>query len=665
LRRYDIWAQHHVVIWSASGLVTKPPGNVALLPCLIGVARHDMRSTVTKRNRRIRAQATVVAGAALAMIGTGLGAGPASADDASPSTGFLAPYYTSGDLTGDDQIDRADLDALTAALGTVTADAGWAAVSAADHDHDGRITLTDVADLSQRIVYDDGPFELVEASALDMQKAMNAGVTTSVKLTQDYLSRIAAYDKAPFVTFAGHYLNSIISTNSSALTAAAQSDAARAANGGPRSMLDGIPIILKDNYDTADVRTTAGCECFADNQTSDDATMVADLRAEGAVVLAKASMDEFAINLSSQISVGGTTTTVYSPYNLNQNSGGSSGGTGSSIASNLGGIGFGTDTGGSIRVPSSYNQLVGIRPTVGLTSRSGIVPLALSQDTGGPIARSVTDAAIALDAVAGADPSDPITAESNGKIPKSYTSYLDPDALKGKRIGYVASALNTNATVVRLFNQAVADLKAQGADVVLLNDDATKARIARTGSYGSGSTNEFRHDLQTYIDAHLDKDVPYRSLTEIAKSGKVVSGRGDADATGSGTYSSRSRISEETYQSYIVQHRAEIAAGEVDMTAVLDDNDLDALIYPTGSTYGTIGTNLRLSPNSGMPAVTVPMGQSIAADNPTTAVGVGAGVNLEFLGRNYTEGDLIGMTYDFEQATHHRTTPALFPELAR
>ena len=622
---------------------------------------------MSKTSRGARARATVVAGAALAMIGTGLGAGPAAADEASSSPGFLAPYYTTGDLTGDDQIDQADLDALTAAVGSVSTDAGWAAVAPADYDGDLEITLIDVADLSQRIVYDDRPFQLVEASALDMQKAMNAGTTTSVELTQDYLDRIATYDKKSFLDFPGRLLNSIISTSKTALTVAAASDAARAANGGPRSMLDGIPIILKDNYDTKDMPTTAGCECFKDNQTDDDATMVAGLREQGAVILAKASMDEFAINLTSTISIGqqeaNQDIVVSSPYNLSKTSGGSSGGTGSSIASNLGAIGFGTDTGGSIRVPSSYNQLVGIRPTVGLTSRSGIVPLALSQDTGGPIARSVTDAAIALDAVAGADATDPITAESKGKIPASYTTYLDPEALKGKRIGYVQSTIGTNATVTRLFNQAVDALEAQGAEVVLLDDDTTKTRIVKTGSYGSGSTNEFKHDLQTYIDTHLNPGVPYRSLTDIAKSGKVVSGRGDKDATGNGTYSLRSRISPETYTSYMVQHTREITDGEADMTAVLTDNDLDALIYPTGSPYGSVSTNLRLSPNSGMPAVTVPMGQATSADGSTAVVG--AGVNLEFLGRNYAEGDLIGMTYDFEQATHHRTTPALFPELAK
>ncbi len=592
------------------------------------------------------------------MIGTGLVTSVASAEEKAPAAGFLAPYYTQGDLTGDSQVDQDDLDRLTAAIGRGASDAGWDDVSAADYDGDATITLADVTQLSQRILYDDGPFELVEASALDMQKAMNAGVTTSVKLTQDYLDRIAAYDKAPFAQFANHYLNSIISTNKGALAAAAASDAARATNGGPRSMLDGIPIVLKDNYDTKDMPTTAGSGAFEANQTSDDATMVSKLRDEGAVILAKASMDEFAINLTSQISVGGSTTTVYSPYNLNQTSGGSSGGTGASISSNLGAIGFGTDTGGSIRIPSSYNQLVGIRPTVGLTSRSGIVPLALSQDTGGPIARSVTDAAVALDAVVGADPADPITSESDGKIPASYTSYLDPNALKGKRLGYVPSTIGTNATVVRLFNQAVADLRAQGAEVVPLTDS-----LSVVGGYLSGSTNEFGHDLQTYIDQHLSKDVPYRSLDQIAKSGKVVAGRGSADGSGNGTYTTRAKVTEAQYQTYIASHRAEIAKGEEIMTGILENNTIDALIYPTGSTYGTIGTNLRLSPNSGMPAVTVPMGQAAATDG-TNAV-VGAGVNLEFLGRNYSEGQLIGLTYDYEQATHHRTTPALFPGLTR
>lgn len=611
-----------------------------------------------KLNHSKRVRAGVAICAALALVGAGAASQPAAAQDApTAGIGFLAPYYTVGDLTGDRQIDQDDLDLLVDALGTTSGDDGWPTISAADYDGDDTITLTDVTQLSQRILYDDGPFELIEASALDMQKAMNAGVTSSVELTQAYLDRIAAYDKLPQSTGFNRYLNSIIATNTQALTIAAERDAVRAA-GGPTSMLDGIPIVLKDNYDTKDMPTTAACGCWEGNQTEDDATMVAGLRDAGAVMLAKASMDEFAINLASQISVGGPTTNVYSPYYFNtagqsgSTSGGSSGGTGASIAANLGGIGFGTDTGGSIRVPSSYNQLVGIRPTVGLASRSGIVPLALSQDTGGPIARTVADAAIALDAVVGPDESDPITSESEGNVPESYTEYLDPTALEGKRLGYVTSTLGANATVLRLFNQAKADLEAQGATVV----EITIPDLGVVGGYASGSTNEFRHDLQTYIDTHLHPDVEYRTLAQIAASGKVVTGRG----TPNGTYAQRANVTEETYQTYIATHNAEIANGESIMSAALADNDLDAFIYPSGSTYSTIGTNLRLSPNSGMPAVTVPMGQAIAADATIT----GAGVNLELLGANYSEGALIGMAYAFEQATHHRTTPALFPALS-
>ncbi|RYG66971.1 hypothetical protein EON77_16925, partial [bacterium] len=361
---------------------------------------------------------------------------------------------------------------------------GWAAVSAADHDGDDTITVTDVARLAQAMIYDDGKFELVEASVLDMQAAMNAGVLTSVDLTRQYLDRIEAYDNAKVDPAAnGRPLKSIISTNPEALELAAAADAERAENG-MTSVLLGIPVALKDNYDTKDMPTTAGCACWEENQTQDDAEMVEGLRAQGAVVLAKASLDEFAYGFSSQFSafqgvtVNGDTTTqrstlVASPYATSKTAGGSSGGTGASISANLAALGFGSDTGGSIRVPSSYNQLVGVRPTVGLASRDGIVPLALSQDTGGPMARSVSDAAIAMDAVVGVDENDTVTQRQVGKVPNSYTKYLDPKALEGKRIGYfpqmVPSLTATNAgqaAAARRFEQAKADLEAQGATVV-------------------------------------------------------------------------------------------------------------------------------------------------------------------------------------------------------
>lgn len=606
-----------------------------------------------KKLRRSRASLAVAAlGAAVLTVGT---TGPASSEEAAAAEEgggiYLAPYYTEGDLTGDDAIDTDDVDLLVAALGTTKDDAGWAAVEAADHDGDDAITMTDVANLSQRVLYDDGELELVEASALDLQKALNAGVVTSVELTQDYLDRIAAYDGLVDETHA-RALNSVIRTaGADALAAAAASDAYRAEHGGPRSMLDGLPILLKDNYDTEDMPTSAGHGSWKSNQTADDAFMVAGLREAGAVILGKASMDEWAQGFASEFSTNsaaGSSLLVASPYVLSRTAGGSSGGTGASIAANLGAIGFGTDTGGSIRVPASYNQLVGIRPTVGLASRDGIVPLALSQDTGGPIARSVSDAAIALDAVTGIDPDDPITSEQSGKVPTSYTSSLDPTALQGKRIGFVTSMVGSNATTVRLFNQAKADLQAQGATVV----EVTTTALNATLSEPSGSTNEFKHDLDGYIASHLDPTVGTRSLRAIIDSGRLVPGR-------SGTYESRNNVTPEQYATWMGTHGTAIATGEAAVNALLEANDLDALMYPSGTPYGTQGSNLRLSPNTGMPSVTVPMGQATAADNTI----LGAGVNLELLGPSYSEGMLIGFAYDYEQATHHRTTPALYPAL--
>ena len=614
--------------------------------------RTTQRTTHTTRR--------AAAGAALiALVGTALAATPAltaqAADptvDASPAA-MLAPYYTSLDLTGDDQVTTEDLTVLTKSLGTTSTDTSWSAVAKADTDGDGTITVADVAALSQRMIYDDGPFQLVEASTLDMQAAMNAGVTTSVAITQDYLDRIAAYDRTT-VQAGGRPLNSIITTNKEALAAAKTADTERAAHG-MTSMLLGVPIALKDNYDTKDMPTTGGCGCWDDNQTDTDAAMVTGLRSAGAVILAKASLDEFAYGFVSEFSSNqpaGSSLLVASPYVTTQTAGGSSGGTGAAIAANLAGIGFGTDTGGSIRIPSSYNQLVGIRPTVGLTSRDGIIPLALSQDTGGPIARSVTDAAVALDAVTGVDAADPVTSGQTGKVPTSYTAALDPEALQGARIGYVTSMVGTNATTLRLFNESVAKLTAAGATVVPISSTADFAKVLNEGS---GSTNEFKHDLDEYVQKHLDPDVTARSISGILASGEYVPSR-------KSTYEARDKITDAQYQAWAGPsgtHTTQLATGKQVVTSMMDAQDLDALVYPSGTPYGTQSTNMRLSPNTGMPAVTVPMGQATAADNTVT----GGGVNLEFLGRSYDESTVIGLGYAFEQATHARTSPAAYGPL--
>ena len=603
---------------------------------------------LARRALAVSATFGVVAAGALVAPAAAIAAAPAPA--AAP---FLAPYYTELDRTGDEQVTTADLSALAAFIGTRSTDGRWADAKSFDLDGDGAVTASDLARLSGRIIYDDGPFDIIEADAVSMQAAMNAGVITSVSLTQQYLDRIAALDK---VTRPGgsRPLNSIISTSEVALKAAAAADAIRAEKG-MTSMLLGIPVALKDNYNTVDMPTTAGCGCWNANQTSTDATMVKGLRADGAVIVAKASMDEFAINLSSQWSAfqpAGTALTVSSPYDTSKTSGGSSGGTGAAIAANLAGIGFGTDTGGSIRIPSTYNQVVGVRPTVGLASRDGIVPLALSQDTGGPIARSVQDAAIALDAVVGQDEGDPITVRQAGKVPESYTEYLDEGALNGKKFGYFSRLVGTNASTVAAFKKAVDALKAKGATVVELTPpDGFDAIVGE----GSGSAWEFNHDLQNYIDKYLTTSVTARSLLAITKSPNIVPKR-SADP-----YGRRAAVTEEQYQKWAGAegtHTLQLANGKQIMTDFMNDQKLDAVIYPSANAYTPVATaNMRFSPNTGLPAVTVPMGQAVASDG---AVG---GVNLEFLGRDFSEGPLLGFAYGFEQATHARTTPALYGAL--
>lgn len=608
-----------------------------------------MRGTIVKTTA-IRVGSTVAIAATL-VVATGAFSTAAGAATA-PAAPMLAPYYTALDVTGDARVTTEDLGVAAAALGITSGSPDWARLSLLDVDHDEELTITDLSALSHRIIYDDGPFELVEASLVDMQAAMNAGVVTSVEITQEYLDRIAAYDRV-VVPGGSRPLNSIITVSAHALEAAAAADETRRTQG-MTSMLLGVPIAVKDNYDTIDMVTTGGCGCWNTNQTSTDAAMIRGMRADGAVILAKASLDEFAYGFVSEFSsfqAPGSTLLVASPYDTTRTAGGSSGGTGAAVSANLAAVGFGTDTGGSIRVPSSYNQLVGVRPTVGLASRDGIIPLALSQDTGGPMARSVMDAAVALDAVVGVDEADPVTARQTGLVPDSYTSFLDPTALAGARIGYVESMVGSNPGTVRLFAQAKAALEAQGATVVPVTPPQGFAAVLNEGS---GSTNEFLHDLDEYIATHLGPDVQARTLPDILATGNYVTSR-------KSVYDARAAVTPQVYDAWAGpsgSHTLQLAAGKELVTTMMDDLDLDAVIYPSTNAYGTQGTNMRLSPNTGMPAVTVPMGQTVAGETAP-----GSGVNLEFLGRDFGEGPLLGLAYAFEQATSARTAPALYGPL--
>ncbi|GAA1231479.1 amidase [Microbacterium phyllosphaerae] len=611
--------------------------------------RNNRRDTTVKKTTLRIVAAVSVAGSTIVAAGMASGAATAAPVPASVS---LPPYYSELDVTGDEMVTTADLSVAADSLGLTEESPGWSRVSVLDTDADGELTVLDLADLSRRIIYDDGPLELVEASVIDMQAAMNAGVVTSESITQEYLDRIAAYDRT-VVPGGSRPLNSIITVNEQALASAAAADEIRASQG-MTSMLLGVPIALKDNYDTVDMVTTGGCACWNENQTATDASMVTGLRSDGAVILAKASLDEFAYGFVSEFSSfqdPGATSLVASPYDTTKTAGGSSGGTGAAISANLAAIGFGTDTGGSIRVPSSYNQLVGVRPTVGLASRDGIIPLALSQDTGGPMARSVIDAAVALDAVVGVDDADPVTSRQQGLVPDSYTSFLDPDALQGARIGYVTSMVGSNAGTVRLFSEATAALTAQGATVVTVTPPSGFAAVLNEGS---GSTNEFLHDLDEYIATHLGPEVEARTLTDILATNSFVTSRRSI-------YEARNAVTDATYQAWAGEtgsHTVQLAAGKTLVTQMMEDLDLDAIIYPSTNAYGTQGTNMRLSPNTGMPSVTVPMGQTVAGETLP-----GSGVNLEFLGRDFDEGTLLGLAYAFEQTTDARTSPSLYGPL--
>jgi Asp-tRNA(Asn)/Glu-tRNA(Gln) amidotransferase A subunit family amidase len=494
-------------------------------------------------------------------------------------------------------------------------------------------------------------FRLQEATVTSINEAFDAGVIDAEQLVQLYLNRIAAYDDQ------GPALNSLITVNPKALTEAAALDLERQTTGA-RSPLHGIPVILKDNYNTFDLPTTAGATVFKDFIPEQDAFQVQKLREAGAIILAKANLSEFAFSGgSSESSLGGITRNAYDPL---RTPAGSSGGTATAIAANFGVIGFGTDTGGSIRNPASVSNLVGLRPTIGLSSRSGIVPLALSQDVGGPMTRTVTDLAFALDATVGFDPQDPITATSIGKIPDTYTSFLNLNGLQGARIGVVRSLFGLDADpeaakVNQVINQSIADLKLLGAEVV---DDVTIPNLDTILSYPSLSAFEFKFNLNDYLAAN--PNAPVQSLTEIIESGGFL-------PSNLNTLITRNSVEPlETNARYqeIIRDRPKLTQQSLLQALNLLDSDssnnLDALIYPTNtrppgliSPPSNLGSNSRLSPFSGFPALTVPAGFT-SGNLP---------IGLEFLGPAFSESTLLRLSYAYEQGTLNRRPSSIVPPL--
>lgn len=497
------------------------------------------------------------------------------------------------------------------------------------------------------VVAEAATFSLEEATVTDINAAFDAGALTSLQLTQLYLNRIEAYDEQ------GPSLNAIITINPNALQTAAELDKERETTG-PRSPLHGIPVLLKDNYDTFDMPTTNGSLSFEGSIPPNDAFQTQKLRDAGAIILGKTNMHEFARGVTTISSLGGQT---LNPYDTTRIPGGSSGGTGAAIAANFATLGTGTDTAISIRGPASINNLVGIRPTIGLTSRDGIIPLNLKQDVGGPITRTVSDAAVMLDTLAGYDPADPVTSTSIGKIPETYTNFLNKDGLNGARIGVIrqiveadVAANPANPEVVGLVNTAIEDMKAQGAEVFDIEvpnlDFYVRTNPNRT-------YDRFKYDINNYL-ASLGPDAPVQSLAEIIESGEYTPSLDTALRTSE--QQTLTPDEDPQYQLY-VQNGEDLKAA---LLSVIEEYDLDAFLYPTATRPPRLigddspaGGNSLVSSYTGFPTIVAPGG--FTSD--------GLPVGIELLGDAFSEATLISLAYSYEQATLHRRLPESTPPL--
>ncbi len=496
-------------------------------------------------------------------------------------------------------------------------------------------------------------FDVLERTIAQLQAAYLAGSVSARAVTRAYLDRIDAYDRR------GPYLSSLISVNPHALTVADTLDAALQATGVLSGPLHGIPVIVKDNLDTADLPTTSGVACFKDFVPFRDAFIVARLRAAGAILLAKASLSELSMGLADTINsvLPGFTR---NPYNPAYASGGSSGGTAVALAANFGTVGLGTDTGGSVRAPASINNLVGIRPTVGLVSRTGMGPLDSQRDTPGPMARTVEDAARVLDVIAGVDPADPRTAAAVGHIPPTYTAFLDPAGLRGARIGVFRQTLSladgADPRVAALFEAAIADLRAAGADIV---DEfvvpgfgtfprppqtiaRTKADWERFFAY-EGPTFPVRR-VAELRDAPTGKRVHPLHAARIAEIAAVTVSPDDDPETLQG------RQDEQQYRDAF--------------TAAMELADVEALVFPVWSFPPVLNGDRGQTPQGALtfvgsatqwPVVVVPMG-FVGEQLPT---------GMQLLGRPWSEGRLIQLAYAYEQTTRHRRPPHGVPSLTR
>ncbi len=494
-------------------------------------------------------------------------------------------------------------------------------------------------------------FALEEVTIAELQEAMESGELTSRAITEMYIARIEALD------YSGPTVRSILEINPDALEIADGLDQEREEKG-PRGPLHGIPVLLKDNIDTADrMETTAGSLALLGSRPSRDAHVARKLREAGAVILGKTNLSEWANFRSTQSSSGwsGRGGQGKNPYALDRNPCGSSSGSAQAIAANFAAVAIGTETDGSIVCPSSANSIVGIKPTLGLVSRSGIIPIAHSQDTAGPMARTVTDAAVLLGAITGVDPRDDATRQGRGKAAGDYTKFLDPDGLRGARIGVARNnGFGTSPETDAIMEDAIAALKRAGAVIV------DPADIPNIDKYGDSEFEvllyEFKADLNKYL---AERGGPMRSLGDLIAFNEENAGK-EMPYFGQEIFEmaqEKGPLTDPTYRKALANNHK--LSREQGIDAVMEKHNLDALIAPTGSpawpTDLINGDHFLFGSSSpaavaGYPNITVPAGYSY-----------GLPVGISFMGRAYSEGTLIGLAYAFEQATEVRRPPEFLP----